>query len=471
MALVPRALATALPTALGALALVHASPAAPDQKAPSVAAPQRGASSIDRYTLPNGIDVLLLEDHRVPQAVIHVGYRVGSRDDPKGQYGMATLIERLLAKLATRHLWSVEKDALWRALGARPWTTGIDSGLDYTRTSTTVAASDLALAVWMESDRMGFGADGAEGPEIEQLREDILDEAREAAGEPYAAVWSEVGASVAGATHPYGRTGTRNASEIASVTPRDVRARMRALYGPANSILLLAGDFDGAKMKPIIATYFGALGGGPKPKPVTPIMPAWTGEQRLRMEANVDKPMALAAWFTPPLYHPDDALLDGVARMLAMRLHHRLVKELKVAVDVGARQHSNQLSSFFTMHAKVAPGRSAGEALHHMDEVIEQIRATGALPQDVRRAKLVLLTETALAGDTLERRALQTASFFVHTGNPDYFSTYSGAYDAFTAAAIRSAAVRNLPAGRRVVVLVEPNASAPKAGQVVKEKP
>ncbi|MCC6554131.1 MAG: insulinase family protein, partial [Polyangiaceae bacterium] len=302
--------------------------------------------TIERVTLPNGLIAILHQDHRAAVVAVQVHFRVGSKDDPVGRRGMASLMRHILSDGSTRHVPADGRAELIRTLGAEPWSPAIDARTDTTKISFTVPAQALDLALWLEADRLGFAADAVDTEAIADARRQMEEQAQRDADAPYSGVQAEVLRALFGAGHPYVVEAPRP-GELSAVTPAEVLARLRAWYGPANAVLSISGDFSITRAKELVARRFGSLAGGPRPQPTPIPAPALQGERRIRIEAGVGEARAVLAWATPPIYQKDDALLDVVATILRARLQGRLGGDSGIAGDCFVRQMSNDRGSRF----------------------------------------------------------------------------------------------------------------------------
>ena len=449
------------PLIAGALALSPGAAADPPARPPI-----RATLAFQKLTLPNGLTVLVHEDHRAAVIALRLSYRVGAKDDPANRRGMSKLMRRLLADGSTRHLANDDRSKLAWTMGTERWDVHIDADTDATWIELTVPSAALDLALWMESDRMAFLADGIEAETLASWRKAQADDELAGLDMPYARVMPEVRRAVYGPEHPYSRT-SETSTELTAVTAAEMRARLHAWYGPANAVLTLAGDVTKDRAMSIVTRYFGPIVARPRPPAAAPGAAAPAGERRVRIEAAVDAPRVVLAWPTPPLYHPDDVVLDAIASILMARFKDRLMGSAPIAKDFAAAQMSRHLGSELAVFATLSPGHTIDEARAVMEREITRLQTEDSLPLEVERAGLQHLTSRLLRADSPTGRAAMLASFELATGDPGGFTGYVEAYRTVTPAAIRKAAVTYLRADRRVVAEVIPTLSAPKAGRLV----
>lgn len=455
-----------LSSAALALTLV-ASPALRAQQIAAAPPPAQAAPIVEKYALPSGLRVILREDHSSPRVAIDIAYHVGTKDDPAGRRGMAQLFELFLTSPSTRHLEKRARADLLSTLGAYTMPVEINAGLDFTHVLCTAPAHQLELLLWLESDRMGFLLDGVNDAALKEARGRIDDDLRARSDKQYEHVVARAREALFGAKHPYGITFQGDSTELAAVTVDEVRARFRSHYSAANATLAIAGDIAPARVKALVATYFGPIPGAPAPQQAQAPEITLTGEKRIAMEANVDRPVVLAMWPTPRLFEADDLALDVAARILEERLSARLIDADKVAEHVSAAQSSLQLASFFMLRAFVAKGHTADEALRAADDVLDKLRTTDAAADEVERAYRGIVAANMLRENSLEGRARRLIVFDHYLREPGHLPTHLAGYRAVTPASLRATVNARLPAGRRLVAKLTPSASAPKGGRVV----
>jgi predicted Zn-dependent peptidase len=453
--------AAAVAVACGAGARAHA-------QQPSTAPLAVLAAPPSKSALQNGLTVVVAEDHATPRVGIALAFGVGHKDDPPGRRGMARLCMELLGDAATRHLSKSDRPGLFRSLGVEPATIAADVSYDTTMLRVEVPANQLELYLWLLGDRMGFWLDGVDEAAIREKRGAIDGAFADLMKRAYGAVYPRVREALFGPRHPYGAISVGDAAELARVLPEDVRDRARALYMASNATLYLTGDVTPAGVKGLVDRYFGPmLAGPPPPAPAAPPPVELAGERRLRMEANVRRPLLVLAWPTAPYLQRDDLALDVIALLLESRLEKRLVQEEKVAEQVSASQFSRTFASDFTISITVAAGRSPDDALRLLDAELDQLRAADPAADEAKHLLTLRIAEVALSQDLLADRSRRMPLFVPPSGDPGYLARYLDGYRGLTPASLREAANAQLPRGKRLVTVVTPASSAPRGGRVV----
>ncbi|WP_437624841.1 M16 family metallopeptidase [Sorangium sp. So ce1151] len=462
----------------GAAAPADAAPgAAAAQPATKPAAAPASASvsvmiPVEKYTLQNGLEVILHEDRRTPVVAVNVWYHVGSKDEPRGKNGFAHLFEHLMFQGSK----NVGEDMYFKYLeraGAseRNGTTNTDR----TNYFETVPANELALVLWLESDRMGWLLDHANEETFASQRNVVKNERRQNyENAPYGLVPQFLRAATFPESHPYHLLTIGTPEDLDAARMDDVRAFFKTFYAPNNATLVIAGDIDRARTKELVNRYFSSLSKGAPPPVVSKPDPGdLATEKRLEIEADVELPRLTISWVTPPSFAPGDAELDLVANVLSSgktsRLYKRLVYDLQIAQDVFAGQQSSQLASTFQITATLKKGKSPEQALKLIDAELEKLRKAPPTQDEHDRARAKLLSDLVFSMEQVTARANAINNYNQLAGDPGYFPKDVARYETATAADLQKATADFLPQGRRVIALVTPKPGAPKAGRLVKQ--
>lgn len=410
-----------------------------------------------RFTLANGLTVLLDPDPTATRVTLRVVWDLGAKDDPEDMRGMSEVVEGLLADPSTRHVRREMRQSLLRALGIEEWKTDVRAAFDHTAVQVTVPPSDVSLALWLESDRMGFLLDGTDDPVISEKATSA-----EPSGWDSAATFRLGRAALFGKHHPYG-----GEMDLSGFTPKAVREHLRKHLVPRNTVVALSGSFDPKVVKAQIEEDFGSLADLPKPKgPVVPEA-AVTKEKRVRGEASVALPRVAMLWATPAFLDPEDASFDGIANILDERLTKKYVEGSKVATSVDVHQASMKLASVMEARITAAPGHSEAEMETLLDDEIEKMRTEGPTADEVRRISRTYVLNKSLDFTRTTNRAYVMSVTFLIAGDAAYAPKWFGAYEALTPAKIKSAAEKYLGKSKRVVVTITPNPRAPTFGRAI----
>jgi zinc protease len=460
------------PLALAALLGTIPILAPPPPTAP--AAPAATASDLphipfEKYLLPNGLEVILLEDHRMPEVVVDVWYKVGSRDEKPGKTGFAHLFEHVMFQ-GTKHIPEDKHFELLQKAGA----SNVNGSTSHDRTNyfEVVPSNQLELALWLESERMGFLLDRQAFKETLDNQRDVVKNERRQRTEnrPAGLVSKVLLEALYPPSHPYYHEVIGSMADLSAASLDDVKGFFRTFYVPNNATLAIGGDFDRAKTKQLVEQYFGPIpAGGPVPRIASgPVRLA--APKRIAMEAKIQQPQLYVAYPSPANFAPGDRELDLAGSILgggkSSRLYKRLVYELKIAQTVSASQQSQLLGSSFEIMVSPMPGHTLDEILTVIDQEIAGLQAKPVDATELARAKNQIESETVRSLEGLLARVERLLHYNLFLGDPGFVTEDLRRYRAVDAAAIQASAQQYLRPEGRVVVTIEPNPEAPIMGRV-----
>jgi zinc protease len=417
-----------------------------------------------QFTLPNGLHVILHEDRTVPIVNVNVAYKVGSARERDGRTGFAHLFEHLMFMGSGHVKYGVFDSSLEEVGGSNNASTNSDT----TNYWITVPSNALELALFLESDRMGYLLDALTPQTLDAQRDVVKNERRQnVENQPYGAAEVLLGELMYPKGHPYHWPVIGYMEDLTAASYDDVVAFFKKFYTPANASLVVAGDINPAETRRLVEKWFSDVKPGPAPEPITIPGVALTSVQKQTVTDRVQLPRLTLAWLTPRQFEPGDAALDVAASVLSggknSRLYKRLVYDLQIAQSVTAYQSSRQLSSDFVIEALARPGHSVDELRKVIDEELDRLKREGPTAHEVQRA--VNQFEASFY-DRLERlggahggKADQLNAYFVRTGDPDYFNEDLMRYHALSPTDVRAAVEAFLPADRRVELIVMPESS------------
>jgi zinc protease len=439
---------------------------APANPVPAAAQSPLPALRLDytAFTLPNGLTVILHEDHSVPIVSVNTWYDVGSAREMPRRTGFAHLFEHLMF-MGSGHVKPGEFDAWLQAAGGN---NNASTGNDTTNYWINVPSNALELALSLESDRMGYLLDSMTPKTVDAQRDVVKNERRQRyENAPYGLANQILGEMLYPEGHPYRWPVIGYMDDLTAASYEDVVAFFKTYYSPANASLVVAGDINTAEARRLVEKWFSDVKPGPAPQPITIPGVALTGVQKKTITDRVQLPRLYLAWLTPPFLSPGDAAMDVVASVLAggrgSRLSKRLVYDTQIAQSVQARQGSAVLSSQFLVVVTPRPGHTIDEAAKIIDEEILKLQRELPTEHEVQRA---VNQFEASYYDRLERvggfggKADQLNGYFVRTGNPDWFNEDLARYRALSPSDIRAAAFAFLPLDRRVELTVVPESAA-----------
>jgi zinc protease len=417
----------------------------------------------EKYTLANGLDVILVEDHRLPMVAVNLWYHVGPANERPGRTGFAHLFEHMMFQ-GSPHVGNDRHMKLLEAAGASE----INGTTDFDRTNyfETLPSNQLELALWMESDRMGFLLDTLDQQELTGQIDVVRNERRQSVeNAPYGLVEEEIFHQLFPAGHPYYASVIGSHADIEAVRLGDVRDFFREYYAPNNASLAIVGDIDKQQARALVEKYFGPLPAGqPVAKP-TITTPPITAEKRVVVTDKVELPRVYMAWLTAPIYQPGDAESELLAVLLgggkSSRLYKDLVYDKKIAQDVSAQQYALTLGSVFVVQATAKPGVTVAQLEQAIDAQLARLRSEGPTQEELDRARNTVETQIVRGLESLGGFggvADRLNQYNHYLGNPDYLAQDIGRYRAATPAVLRDVAARTLTNTARVVVEGVPGA-------------
>ena len=421
--------------------------------APAAAVP---TFAIEKYTLPNGLEVILVEDHKLPLVAVNIWYHVGPANERPGLTGFAHLFEHMMFA-QTKHAPRGLVDKLFEGAGA----TDSNGSTDFDRTNyhDTLPSNQLELALWAHADRMGYLPDVLDQKALANQQDVVRNERREnVENRPYGIVEEALFQNLFPQSHPYHANVMGSHADIQSAKLEDIREFFTRYYAPNNASLVIAGDIDKATARTLVAKYFGSFRRGVElPKPNVPT-PSISAEKRVVITDRVELPRVIMGWLTTPAFQPGDAELSVAAHILAggksSRLYKSLVYERQLAQDVAASQHSYALSSVFEVDVTARAGHSAQEIEAAIDVELAALRIEGPSEKELERAQFaieaaLLLNVEKLGGDGL---ADVINEYNQYTGDPAYLGKDLERYRAVTAAGIQRVLAEQLGSNARVVI-------------------
>jgi zinc protease len=416
-----------------------------------------------QFTLPNGLRVVLHEDHSVPVVAVNVWYHAGSGREKPGRTGFAHLFEHLMFE-GSGHVKEGDFDVLLEGAG------GDNNGstnTDRTNYYLTVPSTALELALFLESDRMGYLLDAMSAAKVDGQRDVVKNERRQGVeNQPYGRSFITLAEMLYPEGHPYHWPTIGYMDDLTAASYDDVTDFFKRFYGPNNATLVVAGDIETARARALVEKWFSDVKRGPDVPPFF-AAPARLGAVSAKtITDRVQLPRIHLAWHGPPSYAPGSAELDVVADLLAdgksSRLYKRLVYELQIAQNVFAFQNAGELGSFLAVVATARPGHTIPEMVKVIDEEMERLRTS---PPETRELQRVINGYEADFYDGIERvanRAEQLNAYATTTGNPDYFAEDLARYQALSPADIQAAVLTWLAPDRRVELSVVPADAAGK---------
>jgi zinc protease len=351
------------------------------------AAPSRIEIPYQKFVLPNGLTLIVHEDHKAPIVAVNVWYHVGSKNEKPGRTGFAHLFEHLMFNGSE----NFDKDFFGPLEQAGATDMNGTTSEDRTNYFENVPTNALDIALWMESDRMGHLTGAISQPKLDEQRGVVQNEKRESENEPYGKVWDFLTPKIYPANHPYSWTVIGSMEDLDAAKLDDVKEWFRTYYGAANAVVVVAGDIDTDTAKQKVEKYFGDIPAGP---PVAR-QGAWiakrTGSQRGIMQDRVPQARIYKVWNIPGWGTADADYLNLVSDVLSSgkssRLFKRLVYDDQIATDVSATVDLREIGGLFVIEASARPGIELARVEKAVDEELRRLLAAGPTPAELRRVK------------------------------------------------------------------------------------
>jgi len=413
-----------------------------------------------QFTLPNGLDVILHEDHSVPLVAVSAWYHVGSAREKPGRTGFAHLFEHIMFE-GSGHVAEGDFDNWLEAAG------GDNNGsTDNDRTNywETVPSNALELALFLESDRMGYLLDAMSPQKVDGQRDVVKNERRQSyENRPYGMALLKLPEELFPPNHPYHWPVIGSMEDLTAASYDDVVQFFKSWYCPNNTSLVVSGDIDPAEARRLVDKWFSdVLRGAPVP-PIAVPPAVLTSEKRQTLEDHVQLPRLYLAWLSPQLFAPGDEAMNVLSHVLASgknsRLYKRLVYDLQIAQDVSASQNAGPLGSAFVLIVTAREGHGLTEIEKVVSEELAKVKQDPPAPRELERA--VNQIEAAFYSG-MERvggfggKADQLNAYEFYAGRPDYFAEDLARYTSLDPKDVQAAANRYLRDDARLVLSVVP---------------
>ncbi|MEZ0391842.1 MAG: M16 family metallopeptidase [Pseudobdellovibrionaceae bacterium] len=411
---------------------------------------------VEKYTLANGLTVLLAEDHSVPMISYHTWYRVGSRDEGPGVTGAAHMLEHMMFKGAKKYSGK-EFDQVLHENGI---VNNAFTSYDYTGFYENLPSSKLELIMDMEVDRMRSLA--LSGEDLKSELQVVGEERRWRVDNNPGGLLREMVMGQLFKVHPYTWPVIGYMKDIQAYTPEKLRKFYDTFYVPNNAVLVLSGDFDSKKTKALIEKYYSQLSARPLPERKYPAEPMLTSVQRKNLPWDVQTKSFVVAFQGIAAGTKDSFALDLAGNILgggrSSRLHKKLVYESQMASSAGAYNMTNADPGAFMVMVTMKPGKSTDPAEKIIISEIEKLKSGLVSQDELQKAKNQTMMDYVDGLTTIDGKAQALAINEIIFG--DYGRLFSDLekYQQVTAADIQRVIKTYLPSGKRVIGILEPKA-------------
>ena len=414
---------------------------------------------IERYVLPNGLVVILHEDHRLPTVVIDMTFRVGSKDEKPGRTGFAHLFEHLMF-MGTKNVPNGAFDTILEGAGGYD---NASTSEDYTNYFDTGPSNLLETFLWLEADRLSSLPDDMTKAKVDLQRDVVKNERRQSyENRPYGRAELALPDKLYPPSHPYHHPVIGSHADLDAASVEDVKAFFRQYYVPSNAVLAISGDFSTADAKQLVEKYFAWMPKRPVPPHAAPKPVALPKPVRVRLTDAVQLPRVILAWHSPPAFAPGDAECDLIAAVLggghSSRLYQTLVYDKKLAESVEVEQRTSFYGSQLVIVATAQSGHTADELEQAIDGELARLDAEPPSERELERARAFVQTKQ-LHDIEPEVQLAGTLNWFeLRLGDArELGRRYLGRYDGVTAPEL-AARARTVLHAPHLTVVVDPEA-------------
>jgi zinc protease len=422
---------------------------------------------VDTYRLPNGLFVTLSEDHSAPIVAVNLWYHVGSANEREGRTGFAHLFEHMLFQ-GSAHVDANEHFELIQRAGG---TLNGSTWLDRTNYFETLPSNQLAIALWLEADRMGALLPAMTQQKLDTQRDVVKNERRWSVdNQPYGTWWEKLPALAFPPSHPFHHSLIGSFEDLTAASLDDIGQFFRTFYTPDNAVLTVAGDFDPAEARALVEQYFGGIprGAGKPPLPSVKVPERFGEWRRQVVEDDVMLPRLFLAFRSPPFGSDGYYAASVCGAVLGMRrgsrLHRALVREQEIASDASAFTFDlSKGSDLLIVDVTARPGVSTEGLESAVAAQVDQLRRGDVTSGEVERAVALIETDFISAMQSAGDRADKLSQFATYFGNPALVNEQAERYRAVTAGAVNTFARASLGEDNRVSLVYVPRAAGEAA--------
>ncbi|GAC1481191.1 MAG: pitrilysin family protein [Gemmatimonadaceae bacterium] len=420
---------------------------------------------IESYRLDNGLQVTLSEDHTAPIVAVNLWYHVGSANERPGRTGFAHLFEHMLFQGSAGVGANEHFELIQRAGG----TLNGSTWLDRTNYFETVPSNQLALALWLEADRMARLLPAMTQQKLDTQRDVVKNERRWSVdNQPYGTWWERLPALVFPDGHPFHHSLIGSMEDLSAATLEDVAAFCRTYYTPDNAVLTIAGDFEPAAARSLVEQYFAPIPRGPgvPPLPDMTVPDAFGEERRAIVTDDVALPRLFLAMRSPVMgsddYYPASVCAAVLGLRKGSRLHRALVRERQVCSSAHAFTYDlAKGSDVLVVDATARPGILSETLENEVGRELDRVHEHGVTADEVGRAIALVETEIISALQSAGDRADRLSLFATYFGSPDLVNDQLTRYAAVTADEVTRFARRRLGRDNRASLLYVPRTTSP----------
>lgn len=399
----------------------------------------------EKYILPNGLEVILFQNNSLPSVAVNIWYKVGSANEVKGKTGLAHLFEHMMFQGSK----NVPKEMHFKYIQEAGGTLNASTSFDRTNYFEKLPSNDLELALWLESDRMGFFLEALDKVKLDNQKSVVLNERLERYdNQPYGLAWEKIISNLYPEYHPYSWPTIGYYKDIESYTQEDVRLFFQKYYSPSNATIVIAGNFEVDKTKSLIEKYFDGIKNNGTTSFINSKSSQPDQNKFLSLEDKVNLERIYIAWNSQSAFHTDDAALDILSDLLTgsknARLTRRLVFELEIAQDVNTMQFSGKYGGHFMIVATAKPGKSLDEIKKIIFDEISIVTKENIFPRELERSKNVIKSNFIYSLQNIDTVADMLNLYNFYLAEPNSFNFDLHRYNSVNMEDIKQVANRYL---------------------------
>lgn len=439
-----------------------------EQKANEVTIP------FEKYVLPNGLTVILHEDHSDPIVHVDITYHVGSAREELGKSGFAHFFEHMMFQGSD----NVADEQHFKIITEAGGTLNGTTNRDRTNYFETVPANQLEKMLWLEADRMGFLLDAVTQEKFEIQRATVKNErGQRYDNQPYGLVGEVTSKNLYDYGHPYSWMTIGYVEDLNRVGVNDLKNFFKRWYGPNNAVLTIGGDINKEQTLAWIQKYFGSIPKGVEVNPVKLAMPAIQNNRYVTMSDNYAKTNMMRMVFpTPPSYSKEEAALDCVAEILGQGKSSLLYKNLVKAghaTSASVYNAASELAGEFTISVTPFPGKQLADMHKIVLQSIEEFSQRGVTDEDLLKFKNQQEANAVYALESVSGKVSQLAAYYTFTGDANYFKKDLERYLSLTKEDVMSAFNKYIKGKNSLTVSVvtkaDPNNEVAKPNYAIEE--
>ena len=423
---------------------------------------------IETFHLENGLFVTLSEDHTAPIVAVNLWYHVGSANEKTGRTGFAHLFEHMLFQ-GSAHVGSNEHFELIQRAGG---TLNGSTWLERTNYFETVPSNELALALWLEADRMGELLPAMTQEKLDTQRDVVKNERRWAVdNQPYGTMLEKMQELVFPPSHPFQHSLIGSMEDLSAASLDDIAQFFATYYTPDNAVLSIAGDFDPAEARTLVTEYFGPIPKGKGKPPLAPMnLPPVFGKRLREVVYDSVSLSRLFMAFRSPVFGSEKYYAASVASALlgmrkGSRLHRSLVRERQIAADVSAFTFDlAKGTDLLVVDVTARPETAIAQLEEEVEREIDLLHRVGVSEPEVRRAIALIETDLVASLQSAGERADRLSMFATFFNDPELINEQAERYRAVTAQKVNEIVSERFGEDNRASLLYVPREGVESEG-------